>query len=107
VLVLEGTLRRRVATPVAALLERLAGREVALLTDPPALVFGAEDEVLPELEPDWVRIRSGPNAGAEGRLVAPAGLRRFARGVHLEAALVTLGGGAPIAVPLGDLERLA
>jgi hypothetical protein len=107
VLVLEGTVRRRLPTPVAALLERLEGREVSVVTDPPALVFEATDDELPGIDEDWVRVRSGPNAGAEGRVVGLAGLRRFARGVHLEAAMVALGGEPPIAVPLGDLERLA
>jgi hypothetical protein len=107
VLVLEGTVRRPLPSPVATLLDRLAGREVALLVDPPALVFEGDDHVLPALDADWVRVRSGPGAGTEGRIVGPAGIRRFARGVQLEAAFVAIEGGAPVAVPLGDLERLA
>ena len=54
-----------------------------------------------------MRVRSGPSAGAEGKLVGPAGLRRFERGVQLEAAFVAIGGRAPVAFPIGDLERLA
>ena len=54
-----------------------------------------------------MRARSGPSAGAEGKLVGPAGLRRFERGVQLEAAFVAIGGRAPVAFPIGDLERLA
>jgi hypothetical protein len=107
VLVLDGTARRAIPTPIAGLLERLAGREVSLLIDPPALVFDGPGADLPPIERDWVRIRSGPHAGSEGRLVAPAGLRRFERGVQLEAALVAIEGLAPIPVPIGDLERLA
>jgi hypothetical protein len=107
VLVLDGTARRAIPTPIAGLLERLAGREVSLLIDPPALVFDAAGADLPPIEPDWVRIRSGPHAGSEGRLIAPAGLRRFERGVQLEAAFVAIDGLAPIPVPIGDLERLA
>ena len=107
VLVLDGAMRRPIPTPVIALLERLAGREVALLTDPPALVFSAEDSELPVVPADWVRVRSGPNAGAEGRLGGLAGLRRFAAGVHLEAATVAFDGEPPIDIPIGDLERLA
>lgn len=107
VLALDGALKRPIATPVAALLERLAGREVALLVDPPALVFDGAGIDLPEVAPDWVRVRSGPNAGAEGRVLELVGLRRFAAGVHLEAALVALDGEAPFEIPLGDLERLA
>jgi hypothetical protein len=92
---------------VAALLERLAGREVALLVDPPALVFDAAGIDLPDIAPDWVRVRSGPNLGAEGRILDVVGLRRFTGGVHVEAALVELDGEAPIEMPLGDLERFA
>ena len=105
VLALDGALKRTIATPVAALLERLAGREVALLVDPPSLVFDGTGIDLPEVAPDWVRVRSGPNLGAEGRVLELAGLRRFDGGVHLEAALVELEGEAPIEIPLGDLER--
>jgi len=105
VLALEGALRRSIPGPIMALLERFAGRDVALLVDPPALVFEGADEASAEVDPTWVRIRSGPNAGAEGRLVGPAGLRRFAAGVHLEAAFVELEDEGLLAVPLGDLER--
>ncbi len=107
VLALDGALKRQIATPVTALLERLAGREVALLVDPPALVFEGAGIELPAIDPDWVRVRSGPNAGAEGRVLELVGLRRFASGVHLEAARVALDGEPPIEIPLGDLERLA
>ncbi len=106
VLALDGTVKRPISTPVAALLERLAGHEVALLVDPPALVFDETGVSLPTMPPDWVRVRSGPNVGAEGRVLELAGLRRFAGNVHLEAALVELDGQAPIELPLGDLERL-
>jgi hypothetical protein len=107
VLVLEGVVRRPISSTVTALLERFAGRHVALLVDPPALVLDGEDPGEPAPDPTWVRIRSGPNAGAEGRLVGPAGLRRFAAGVHLESAFVEIEGEAPIAVPIGNLERYA
>ena len=105
VLVLEGAVRRRIASPVMALFERIAGREVALLVDPPALVFEATDEDLPVVDPDWVHARGGPNAGAEGRIVALTGLRRFDANVMLEAAQVALDDGELVAIPLGDLER--
>jgi hypothetical protein len=106
VLALDGAIKRPIATPVAALLERLAGHEVALLVDPPALVFDGSGIDLPTVAPDWVRVRSGPNIGAEGRVLELAGLRRFSGGVHLEAARVELDGEQPIEIPLGDLERL-
>ena len=107
VLALDGALRRSIAGPIMALLERFAGQEVALLVDPPALVFEGADPAPADIDRAWVRIRSGPNAGAEGRLIGPAGLRRFAAGVHLEAAFVELEDEPPLAVPLGDLERYA
>jgi len=107
VLVLDGAVRRPIATPVTTLLEHLAGREVAILIDPPALVFAAEASELPAVPADWVRVRSGPNAGAEGRLLGLAGLRRFAAGVHLEAASVAFDGEPAVDIPIGDLERLA
>ncbi len=106
VVALEGMLRRRIPGPLADLLTRLAGREVGLVIDPPGLVFDDGATELPALDPTWVRVRSGPSAGAEGRLIGPAGLRWFAGGVQLEAALVALGDEPPQAVALGDLERL-
>jgi hypothetical protein len=106
VLVLDGAVRRPIAGPVAALLERMAGTEVALLVDPPALVFDAEPEDVPLPAPDWVRIRSGVNAGLEGRLIALLGPRRFAGNVTLEAARVAIEGEPSLDVPIGDLERL-
>jgi hypothetical protein len=105
VLALEGALRRPLPTPVADLLERMEGREVTLLVDPPALLFDDVDVMLPELPSDRVHIRSGPNAGAEGTLLGLLGPRRFAAGVILEAASVAIDGEPPIDVPLGDLER--
>jgi hypothetical protein len=106
VLVLLGATRRRIPTPVTALLERLAGTEVSLLVDPPALVFDAAGTDLPEIAPDWVHVRSGPAAGAEGRVLGVVGLRRFASNVWLEAARVAIDGEPPVDLPLGDLERL-
>jgi hypothetical protein len=105
VLALEGSIRRPIPGPVAALLESLAGSEVALLVDPPALVFDLEPLDLPPLPPDWVRIRSGPSAGVEGRLAGLAGTRRFAGNVLLESAWVTIEDELPVAIPVGDLER--
>ena len=107
VLVLDGAVRRSIATPVAAILERLAGTEVALLTDPPALVFDEEPLDLPAPAPDWVRVRSGVNAGLEGRVLALVGPRRFPGPVTLEAARIAVEGEPSLDVPIGDLERFA
>lgn len=107
VLVLDGAVRRPIASPIAAILERMAGTEVALLVDPPALVFDADPADLPAPAADWVRIRSGVNAGLEGRVILPLGRRRFGANVMLEAARVAVEGEPPVDVPLGDLERFA
>lgn len=107
VLALSGTVRRPIPSPLAMLLERVAGRDVALLVDPPALVFDDESVELPELEPDWVWVRSGPNTGAEGRVLGLGGQRRFAGNIVLDVARVSFGGEPPVDVPLGDLERFS
>lgn len=103
---LDGHQRRPLPTPVLALLAALAGREVAIVTDPPLLVFDVADVPLPELPPDWIRARSGPHAGREGRYLEPAGLHRFRSGVHLPAAVVRfVDETATTIVPVADLER--
>jgi hypothetical protein len=107
VLVLDGAIRRRIASPVAAVLTALAGREVAIVTDPPALVFDEPSIEIEPPQPDLVRIRSGERAGREGRWAGLAGLRRFIGGTFLEAGWVEIEGGGRVAVPLADLERFA
>lgn len=105
VLVLDGAHRRPIAGPVAAVLEGLVGATVAIVIDPPALVF---DEPGLELTPPpagHIRVRSGEHAGREGHWAGLAGMRRFAGGTFLEAGWVAFGGEAPVAVPLADLER--
>lgn len=105
VLVLEGAMRRPLAGAVVTMLRALAGREVAVVTDPPALLFDAGELSLPTPPPDLVRIRGGPLAGRTGTWSGLLGSRRFAGGVHLEAAAVRFDDGRTLAVPLGDLER--
>jgi hypothetical protein len=107
VLVLHGTLRRSISLPVMRLLETLAGRDVAIVGTPPRLVFDPEGIDVQPPASDMVQVRSGPLAGQEGAWDGLAGLRRFAGGTHLEAAWVRFGDDPPIAVPLGDLERIA
>jgi hypothetical protein len=85
-------------------LSALAGRDVAIVDDPPALVID-ETEPLPRPAPDQVRVRGGELAGREGRFEGLLGPRRFSGGVQHEGALVRLDDGTRVAVPLGDLER--
>jgi hypothetical protein len=105
VLILDGAARRPLAGAVLAVLGALTGREVAIIADPPMLVFDHPELIVPEPPADLVRIRSGPLTGREGRLVEALGPRRFAGRVHLEAGLVRLPDGTTAAIPLGDLER--
>jgi hypothetical protein len=107
VLVLDGATRRRIAGPITDIFAALAGREVAIVTEPPALVFDEPTVQLPLPAPDLVRVRAGERAGREGRWGGLAGLRRFTDGAFLEAGWVHLDGGGPVAVPLADLERFA
>lgn len=105
ILVLDGAVRRPLASPVMAMLQHLAGRTVAIVGDPPSLVFDGPDLDLPTPELDLVRVVSGPLGGAEGRWAGLAGPHRFPSGVVLEAGFVRFAGRSPVAVPLGDLER--
>jgi hypothetical protein len=107
VLVLEGAIRRPLATPVLAFLRALEGRSVAIVTDPPALIFDDPGVALPAPPTDYVRVRSGELIGRDGTWAGALGPRRFAGGVHLEAGAVRLDDGRTVAVPLGDLERFA
>jgi hypothetical protein len=103
---LDGHQRRPIATPILALLAALSGREVAIVTDPPLLVFDVSEVPLPELPPDWVRVRSGLHAGREGRLVGAAGPYRFRAGIHLDAAVVRFVDETDTAIlPFADLEH--
>jgi hypothetical protein len=103
--VLEGAVRRSLPSPIVALFEALAGKEIAIIGDPPSVVFDVPDVQLPHLPADLVRIRHGPLAGREGRLEGLAGRRRFEAGTQLETAWVRLDETPPVALPLADLER--
>ncbi len=105
VLVLDGAIRRPIPSPIASVFAALAGREVAIVMDPPALIFDQSDVELAPPPPDLVRVRAGQRAGREGRWAGLAGLRRFADGTFLEAGWIRYDGGLPVAVPLADLER--
>jgi hypothetical protein len=105
VLVLDGAIRRPVPGAVLGLLGSLTGHEVAIVTDPPMLVFDLPALVVPSPPADLVRIRGGALGGREARFVEAIGPRRFPGGVHLEACLVRFADGATAAVPIGELER--
>ena len=105
ILVLDGAGRRPIASPLMALFEAMAGSMVSIVGDPPALILEDPGVRLPRPEAHFVRVRSGPLAGAEGTWAGLAGPRRFPAGVTLEAAFVRFGGRPPVAVPIGDLER--
>jgi hypothetical protein len=105
VLVLDGALRRPIAGPVAAVLEALVGSTVAIVIDPPALLFDEPGLDVTSTPPDHVRVRSGEHAGREGQWAGLAGMRRFTGGTFLEAGWVAFGGEPPLPIPLADLER--
>ena len=105
VLVLEGALRRPLAGPVMDILEALEGHDVAIVADPPMLIFDAPELEIPAPRPDRIRIRAGQLMGREGTWAGLAGQRRFEGGVHLEAGTVRFEDGSVVAVPIGDLER--
>jgi hypothetical protein len=105
VLLLDGTVRRPLAGPFAAVLAALSGREVGLAAEPPLLVAGRSIEGVPVPAADRVRLRGGSDSGAEGRWLGLAGSRRFVPGIQLEAGLVETDDGRVLVVPLGDIER--
>jgi len=88
-----------------ALLESIAGRDVAIVATAPARLRPRGPRGRPTRR-DTVHVRSGPLAGQAGRWDGLAGLRRFAGGTHLEAGFVRFGDDPPIAIALGDLERV-
>lgn len=107
VLVLDGAGRRPIASAMMAVFEAAEGGMVAIVGDPPSLVIDDPSIELPEPPAGLVRVRSGPLAGAEGAWAGLAGPRRFPAGVTLESAFVRFGSRPPVAIPIGDLERIA
>jgi hypothetical protein len=105
ILVLDGASRRPIASALMQVFEAAEGGMAAIVGDPPCLVIDESPVQLPLPDPDLVRVRSGPLAGAEGTWAGLAGPRRFPAGVTLEAAFVRFGGRPPVAIPIGDLER--
>jgi hypothetical protein len=105
VLVLDGAVRRPLAGAVMSLLVALAGHEVAIVTNPPMLVFDLPALAIPVPPPDLVRVRGGQLGGREGRFLELLGRRRYPGGAHLESGLVQFPDGSTAAIPMGDLER--
>jgi hypothetical protein len=105
VLILDGVIRRPIAGPIAAILETLAGMSVAISVDPPALIFDEPDVEVARPPAGHVRVRSGEQAGDEGRWAGLAGIRRFTGGTFLEAGWGAIGDDPPRPIPLADLER--
>jgi hypothetical protein len=103
---LDGHQRRPIATPILAVLAAMSGCEVAIVTDPPLLVFDVREVPMPEIPADWIRVRSGQHAGREGRLIDALGLYRFRSGIHLQAAVVRFVDETDTTtLPFADLER--
>lgn len=105
VLIMDGATRRPMAGPLMDLFEMLVGRDVAIIGDPPALVFDEPDVTLPIPPDDLVRVRGGALLGREGRWLGAAGPRRFEGDVYQEAGRIRLDDGSVATVALGDLER--
>jgi len=105
VLIMDGANRRPMAGPLMDIFEMLAGSEVAIIGDPPALVFDAPELALPVPPADFVRVRGGALLGREGRWLGTAGARRFDGAVYLDAGRIRLDDGSVATVALGDLER--
>ena len=111
VLVLDGFGKRAIGASTWAQLQAVAGREVAISTDPPLLVL-PDDVDLPPPAADRVRICAGEDIGREATFVRPVGRRRWAAGLEAMGGLVRLdpleAGDESVEriVPLADLEAL-
>ncbi|MEO8207431.1 MAG: hypothetical protein ABI598_00240 [Chloroflexota bacterium] len=107
ILILEGALGRPIASPVMAVLQALEGKVAAIIPEPAGLVFDDARANRSAPRAGLVRVIAGPLAGVEGTWDGLAGRHRFAGGVTLEAGWIRLPDQAPMAIPLGDLERFA
>ena len=88
-----------------AVLRALAGREVAIVGDPPALVFDAPDL---DAAAAAARSRPGPRRRPAGREGTWAGLLGRAGSPAASTSRPARSGspdGSVVAVPIGDLER--
>lgn len=106
ILVLDGTSRRPISSPAYAILSAVEGRDVALISDPPALIVDDPPPAFPEPPPDLVRVIGGPLTGREGRWLGLA--PRRSRGVADPiVGLIDLGSDGRARISIGDLERFA
>ena len=106
VLVLDGATRRPLAGAVQAVLAALAGSEVAIVTDPPMLVFDRPNLVIPPPPVDLVRIRRRRDVRAARASSSRPSVRAGSRAVSTSRpASSGCPDGTDAAVPLGDLER--
>lgn len=106
VLVVDGYLRRPLASPVREILAGLAGVEVGLVGGPPLLIAPVAESQVARPDVEFVRVRGGSEVGREGRFLGLAGPRRLPGGVVAEAGRVHLDDGRDVVIALGDLERL-
>ncbi|MGH2468298.1 MAG: hypothetical protein ACRDGL_11330 [Candidatus Limnocylindrales bacterium] len=121
-LVLDGYGKRPIRAEAWAILQAAAGREVAILIDPPLLIVPADAVPAGFLRaagrpaqagPIRVRVVAGRQLGREGVWVGPAGRRVAGAGFEAPMAWVRFdpgalgaaGSPAPEAVPVADLER--
>lgn len=108
--VIDGFGRRPIPGPTWDALVDAAGRDVAIVPDPPMVVLDAG--LLRPVASGRVRVTSGDDLGREGRLLDLRGQVRQGAGRYHPSALVWLEAGAsgrPPAsrvLPLADLERL-
>ena len=109
-LLLDGYGRRPIPGPWWDALRASAGREAAIVIDPPMVVI---DQDLGRAETSGlVRVTAGEDLGREGRLLDLRGLVRASGGGYLPSGLVALHGRSPSdpperrVLPLTDLERL-
>ena len=107
VLVLDGATRRPLAGPSWRCSRALAGREVAIVADPPMLVFDAPGpRSCRRRRPTSSASVAGALSGQRGRVGSgPSARAGSPAASHLEAGRVRLDDGSAVAVPLGDLER--
>ncbi len=108
--IIDGFGRRPIPGPTWDALVGAAGRDVAIVTDPPLIVLDAG--LLRPVATGRVRVTAGADLGREGRLLGLRGQVRTGVGAYRPSALVWLDAGPPRqsperrVLPLTDLERL-